>query len=44
MNRNGITVLTPGTYEIPVEVDLGEDVDVLDAGTVRTVIVRPDEE
>lgn len=38
MAAEGITELRPGTYEIPVTFVLGDDVTVLEAGTVRVEI------
>ena len=40
MNQNGITELTPGTYDIPVNFNLGNDITILDSGSIRVVIER----
>ena len=44
MKNNGLTTLTPGMYEVPVKIDLGDEVTVLEVGKVRTVISKPEEE
>lgn len=44
MKNNGLTTLTPGMYEVPVKIDLGDGVTVLEVGKVRTVISKPEEE
>ena len=40
MSREGITTLTPGIYEVPVTVDLGNDITVTDVGTVSVEVTE----
>ena len=44
MRSLGNTVVTPGMYEIPVTVDLGEDITVTEVGKLRVVVSQPEEE
>lgn len=40
MEANAIAELMPGHYELPVAFDLGDDVTILESGTVRVEITR----
>lgn len=43
MRNNNITELTPGMYELPVTVELGDEITLLDVGQIRVVISKPEE-
>ena len=43
MRTNNLSTLTPGMYEIPVSVELGDEITVLEVGKVRAVISQPEE-
>ncbi|MBP5282834.1 MAG: hypothetical protein J6Z22_10095 [Lachnospiraceae bacterium] len=38
MNQNGITELVPGAYDIPVNFNIGNDLTILESGSIRVVI------
>lgn len=43
MRTNNLSTLNPGMYEIPVTVELGDEITVLEVGKVRAVISQPEE-
>ena len=43
MRSSNITELQTGTYDIPVSFNLGSEVKILESGTIRVVITKPEE-
>ena len=44
MSANNMLVLRTGMFEIPVTIDLGEEIEVLEVGKIRVVISKPGED
>ena len=43
MRNSNITDLQPGIYNVPVSFNLGSEVTILESGTIRVVITKPEE-